>query len=198
MIGLDPPLAGDVHYSGEAYWDAGEPRREALQKGLGVLFQQSALLSSLSLAENVSLALVERAGLSAAEARAVARLKLALVGLAGLEDRRPGELSGGMRKRAGLARAIALDPQVLYCDEPSAGLDPLSARRLDELVLELRDGLGTTVVLVSHELASIFTLGDDAVFLDAEKGTMTARGKPRELRDSDDPKLRAFLRRGLS
>jgi phospholipid/cholesterol/gamma-HCH transport system ATP-binding protein len=198
MIGLDQPMGGDVHYAGEAYWAADEGRREELQKGLGVLFQQSALLSSLTLAENVSLALVERAGLPSAEARAVAGLKLALVGLAGFEDHYPGEISGGMRKRAGLARAIALDPEVLYCDEPSAGLDPLSARRLDELVLELRDGLGTTVVLISHELASIFALGDNAAFLDAERQTMTAQGKPDELLHSGDPKVRAFLSRGRS
>jgi phospholipid/cholesterol/gamma-HCH transport system ATP-binding protein len=196
MIGLDRPMAGDVLYGGEAYWAAGEERRERLQSRLGVLFQQGALLSSLTLEENVSLPLGERAGLRPDEARAVARLKLALVGLAGFEQHYPGEISGGMKKRAGLARAIALDPEILYFDEPSAGLDPLSARRLDDLILELRDALGATVVLVTHELASIFALGDNAVFLDAERKTMTAQGKPEELRESRDPKLRAFLTRG--
>ena len=126
----------------------------------------------------------------------MARLKLALVGLAGFERHYPAEISGGMKKRAGLARAMALDPQILYFDEPSAGLDPLSSRRLDDLVLELRDSLGATVVLVTHELPSIFELGDHAVFLDAERGTMTAQGRPDELKDSPDPKVRAFLRRG--
>ncbi len=196
MVGLDAPMTGDVLYSGEAYWAADEDRREQIQARLGVLFQQGALLSSLTLEENVSLALSERAGLRPAEAQAVARLKLALVGLAGFERHYPGEISGGMKKRAGLARAIALDPEILYFDEPSAGLDPLSARRLDDLILELRDALGATVVLVTHELASIFALGDNAVFLDAERKTMTAQGKPTELRDGDDPKLRAFLTRG--
>jgi phospholipid/cholesterol/gamma-HCH transport system ATP-binding protein len=196
MIGLDRPMAGDVCYAGEAFWAAGEERRERMQARLGVLFQQGALLSSLTLEENVSLPLAERAGLSPDAARTVARLKLALVGLAGFEQHYPGEISGGMKKRAGLARAIALDPEILYFDEPSAGLDPLSARRLDDLILELRDALGATVVLVTHELPSIFALGDNAVFLDAERKTMTAEGKPEELRESGDPKLRAFLSRG--
>ena len=126
----------------------------------------------------------------------MARLKLALVGLAGFEEHYPAEISGGMKKRAGLARAMALDPDILYFDEPSAGLDPLSSRRLDDLILELRDSLGTTIVLVTHELPSIFELGDNAVFLDAEKKTMTASGRPAELKDNPDPKVRAFLTRG--
>jgi phospholipid/cholesterol/gamma-HCH transport system ATP-binding protein len=196
MIGLDRPLSGDVLYAGEAYWSAPEPRQEELKRRLGVLFQQSGLLSSLTLEENVALALVERAGLAAAEAREVARTKLALVGLAGFERHTPGEISGGMRKRGGLARAIALDPRILYFDEPSAGLDPLSARRLDELVLELRESLGSTVVIVTHDLPSIFALADNAVFLDAERQTMTAQGKPDELLQSGEPKVRAFLSRG--
>ncbi len=196
MIGLAQPMAGDVLYEGEAYWSASEERRERMQARLGVLFQQGALLSSLTLEENVSLPLRERAGLRADDVLAAARLKLALVGLAGFEQHYPGEISGGMKKRAGLARAIALDPEILYFDEPSAGLDPLSARRLDDLILELRDALGATVVLVTHELPSIFALGDDAVFLDAERKTMTAQGKPEALRESGDPKLRAFLNRG--
>jgi phospholipid/cholesterol/gamma-HCH transport system ATP-binding protein len=196
MVGLQAPLAGDVHYDGEGYWAAAEERREALKRRFGVLYQYAALFSSMTLEENVSLPLVEQGGLSPADARGVARLKLALVGLAGFEAHYPAEVSGGMRKRAGLARAMALDPQILYFDEPSAGLDPLSSRRLDDLILELRAGLGTTVVLVTHELPSIFELGDHAVFLDAEKRTMTAYGRPRELLDSPDPKVRAFLARG--
>jgi phospholipid/cholesterol/gamma-HCH transport system ATP-binding protein len=140
--------------------------------------------------------LVEQGGLPGAEALAVARTKLALVGLAGFEDHHPSQISGGMKKRAGLARAMALDPDILYFDEPSAGLDPLSSRRLDDLILELRDSLGTTIVLVTHELPSIFELGDNAVFLDAEKKTMTARGRPADLKDSPEPKVRAFLSRG--
>lgn len=196
MVGLAEPRSGDVLYDGEAYWAAGEERREALKRSFGVLYQYAALFSSMSLVENVSVPLVEQGGLPRAEALAVARLKLALVGLAGFEEHYPAEISGGMKKRAGLARAMALDPDILYFDEPSAGLDPLSSRRLDDLVLELRDSLGTTIVLVTHELPSIFELGDDAVFLDAERKTMTARGRPAELKDSPDPKVRAFLSRG--
>jgi phospholipid/cholesterol/gamma-HCH transport system ATP-binding protein len=196
MVGLNTPRSGDVFYDGEGYWAAGEPRREELKRRFGVLYQYAALFSSMTLAENVSVPLIEQGGLAPAEALAVARLKLALVGLAGFEEHYPAEISGGMKKRAGLARAMALDPDILYFDEPSAGLDPLSSRRLDDLILELRDSLGTTIVLVTHELPSIFELGDNAVFLDAEKKTMTARGRPGELKDNPDPKVRAFLTRG--
>ena len=196
MVGLNAPRRGDVFYAGEGYWAADEERRESLKRRFGVLDQYAALFSSLTLEENVSLPLVEHGGISAPEARRVAATKLALVGLAGFEQHYPAEISGGMKKRAGLARAMALDPEILYFDEPSAGLDPLSSRRLDDLILELRDSLGTTIVLVTHELPSIFELGDSAVFLDAEKKTMTAQGKPADLRDSPDPKVRAFLSRG--
>jgi len=196
MVGLHSPMAGDVYYDGEGYWEADEERREALKRRFGVLYQYAALFSSMTLEENVSLPLVEHAGLAAAAAREVARLKLALVGLAGFEQHYPSEISGGMKKRAGLARAMALDPEILYFDEPSAGLDPLTSRRLDDLVLEVRASLGTTIVLVTHELPSIFELGDHAVFLDAEKKTMTALGTPDELKESPDPKVRAFLSRG--
>ncbi len=196
MVGLQAPLAGDVYYDGEGYWAADEPRREELKRRFGVLYQYAALFSSMTLEENVSLPLLEHAGLAPEDAREVARLKLALVGLAGFEQHHPSEISGGMKKRAGLARAMALDPEILYFDEPSAGLDPLSSRRLDDLVLELRATLGATIVLVTHELPSIFELGDHAVFLDAEKRTMTALGTPDELKESPDPKVRAFLARG--
>lgn len=196
MIGLNVPAAGDVLYDGEAFWAADEERRERLQRRFGVLYQYAALFSSMTLEENVCLPLVEQGRLPRDEAREVARLKLALVGLAGFEGHYPSEISGGMRKRAGLARAMALDPEILYFDEPSAGLDPLSSRRLDDLILQLRDSLGTTVVLVTHELPSIFELGDDAVFLDAERKTLIAQGKPRQLEQGSDPKVRAFLGRG--
>jgi phospholipid/cholesterol/gamma-HCH transport system ATP-binding protein len=196
MIGLNYPAKGDVLYDGREFWAGGEEERETLQKRFGVLYQSAALFSSMTLEENVSLPLVDKAGLKPSEARGVASLKLALVGLSGFEDYYPSEISGGMRKRAGLARAMALDPEILYFDEPSAGLDPLTSRRLDDLILELRDSAGTTVVLVTHELPSIFELGDNAVFLDAERKTMIAQGKPEELKDSDDPKVRAFLSRG--
>ena len=195
MIGLNRPKAGSVFYGGEDFWAADEERREQLQHRFGVLYQYAALFTSMTLEENVALPLTE-SGIGAREAAQIARLKLALVGLAGFEEHYPAEISGGMKKRGGLARAMALDPEILYFDEPSAGLDPLSSRRLDDLILELRESLGTTIVLVTHELPSIFELGDKAVFLDAEKKTMTAQGKPSELRDDSDPKVRAFLSRG--
>jgi phospholipid/cholesterol/gamma-HCH transport system ATP-binding protein len=196
MIGLNRPASGEVLYEGEAFWTADEEEREALKQRFGVLYQSAALWSSMTLAENVALPLVDKRGLSAADAGGVARLKLALVGLAGFEEHYPSEISGGMRKRAGLARAMALDPSILYLDEPSAGLDPLSSRRLDDLILEQRESAGTTVVLVTHELPSIFALGDNAVFLDGERKAMIARGKPSELREHPEPKVRAFLSRG--
>jgi phospholipid/cholesterol/gamma-HCH transport system ATP-binding protein len=196
MIGLHRPARGDVLYQGEAFWAADDEEREALKERFGVLYQSAALWSSMTLAENVSLPLVEKRGLSPEDAGAIARLKLALVGLAGFEEHYPSEISGGMRKRAGLARAMALDPAILYLDEPSAGLDPLSSRRLDDLILEQRESAGTTIVLVTHELASIFALGDNAVFLDGERKTMIAQGKPSDLRESPEPKVRAFLTRG--
>jgi phospholipid/cholesterol/gamma-HCH transport system ATP-binding protein len=196
MIGLNRPAKGDVLYDGEPLWEGDEDARERMKERFGVLYQGSALWSSMTLEENVALPLVERRALGAAEASQVARLKLALVGLAGFEGHYPAEISGGMRKRAGLARAMALDPEILYFDEPSAGLDPLSSRRLDDLILELRESAGTTIVLVTHELPSIFELGDNAVFLDAERRTMIAQGRPEELKRSKEPKVRAFLERG--
>ena len=196
MIGLHRPARGEVLYQGEAFWAVDDDQREGLKQRFGVLYQGAALWSSMTLAENVSLPLVEKRGLSPEEAGAIARLKLALVGLAGFEEHYPFEISGGMRKRAGLARALALDPAILYLDEPSAGLDPLSSRRLADLILEQRESAGTTIVLVTHELASIFALGDNAIFLDGERKTMIAQGKPDELRESPEPKVRAFLTRG--
>ena len=196
MIGLKRPAHGDVLYGGAAFWGADDDERESLKERIGVLYQGAALWSSMTLAENISLPLVEKRAFSPEDAEAVARLKLALVGLAGFGDYYPAEISGGMRKRAGLARALALDPPILFLDEPSAGLDPLTSRRLDDLILEQRDSAGTTVVLVTHELASIFALGDNAVFLDGERKTLIAQGNPRQLLESGEPKVRAFLSRG--
>jgi phospholipid/cholesterol/gamma-HCH transport system ATP-binding protein len=196
MIGLNRPAQGEVLYDGEPLWEGDEDARARFMDRFGVLYQNAALWSSMTLEENVSLPLAERKRLGPGEARDVARFKLALVGLAGFESHYPAEISGGMRKRAGLARAMALDPEILYFDEPSAGLDPLSSRRLDDLILELRESSGTTIVLVTHELPSIFELGDNAVFLDAERKTMIAQGRPEELKHSDQPKVRAFMERG--
>jgi phospholipid/cholesterol/gamma-HCH transport system ATP-binding protein len=164
---------------------------------MGVLFQSGALWSSMTLAENVGLPLGEYTDLSAGEIRDVASLKLALVGLKGFEDYYPSQISGGMQKRAGLARAMALDPEILFFDEPSAGLDPISSRLLDDLILELRDSLGSTVVVVTHELASIFSIGNNSVFLDTETRSMIAGGDPKELlANSQNPTVRRFLTRG--
>ena len=197
MIGLRAPARGDIAYEGVSFWKSTEDVQNRLKRSFGVTFQQGALWSSLTLAENVMLPLGEYTDLGAAEMRDVASLKLALVGLAGFEEFYPSEISGGMQKRAALARAIALDPDILFFDEPSAGLDPISSRRLDELILELRDSLGATIVVVTHELASIFTIGNNSVFLDAETRTMTTTGDPKVLRtESPDPKVRAFLNRG--
>lgn len=197
MTGLKEPASGDVLYNGQSFWQAGEEQREVAKRQFGILFQGGALWSSMTLAENVALPLRLYTGLGDAEIGDITAYKLALVGLAGFEDYHPSELSGGMKKRAGLARAMALDPEILYFDEPSSGLDPLSARLLDELILELRESLGTTVVVVSHELASIFAIGDRAVFLDADAKTQLAVGDPRELRDSSpDERVRRFLSRG--
>jgi phospholipid/cholesterol/gamma-HCH transport system ATP-binding protein len=198
LIGLKEPAAGSIHYGVVDFTHADQTRRDEILRNVGVLFQSGALYSSLTLAENVSLPIEEYLPeLSRDEVREVASLKLSLVGLAGFEDYYPSQISGGMKKRAGLARALALDPEVLCIDEPSAGLDPISSKLLDELILELSESLGTTIVIVTHELASIFDIATTSVFLDVESRTMTALGPPKELRDhSPDPAVRAFLNRG--
>ena len=197
MIGLNEPARGSVWYGETDFTAASPDERDVLRRRFGVLFQGSALWSAMTLAENVGLPLGEFTDLGPAEIREVAELKLALVGLRGFEDHFPSEISGGMQKRAGLARAIALDPEVLFLDEPSAGLDPISSKLLDDLILSLRDSLGATVVMVSHELPSIFGIGDDCIFLDTEVRTMTAHGNPRELRDHPpNPNVHRFLTRG--
>jgi phospholipid/cholesterol/gamma-HCH transport system ATP-binding protein len=197
MVGLKEPAKGKVFYDNVSFWDSEPAGKEAIMRRFGILYQSGALWSSMTLAENVALPLGEYTRLSPSQIKELVSLKLSLVGLAGFEDFYPSEISGGMRKRAGLARAMALDPDILFFDEPSAGLDPISARRLDELILELRDSLGATVVVVTHELASIFAIGNNSVFLDAETRTMTAVGDPNKLlAETRDPKIRSFLTRG--
>jgi phospholipid/cholesterol/gamma-HCH transport system ATP-binding protein len=197
MIGLIEPMEGEIFYEKANFTRADAEERRSFFRRFGVLYQSGGLWSSLTLAENVALPLEEYTDLSPAEIREVAFLKLALVGLNGFEDYYPAQISGGMRKRLGLARAIALDPKVLFFDEPSAGLDPISSRRLDDLILALRDGLGATVVAVTHELPSIFAIGNDSIFLDGETKTAIARGDPKELlAHSQNPKVREFLTRG--
>src|SRR5512134_1847923 len=172
LVGLKEPARGKVSYGGVSFWEVDASERERIMKGFGILYQSGALWSSMTLAENIALPLEQYTDLKPRQVREIASLKLSLVGLAGFEDFYPSEISGGMRKRAGLARAMALDPDILFFDEPSAGLDPLSSRRLDDLILELRDSLGATLVVVTHELASILTIGDNSIFLDVETRTI--------------------------
>jgi phospholipid/cholesterol/gamma-HCH transport system ATP-binding protein len=196
LIGLNRPAKGEIWY-GDRNFTAAEPEeRERMLRRFGILYQSGALYSSMTLAENIGLPLGEFTPLSAKEIREVAALKLALVGLKGFEDFYPSQISGGMQKRAGLARAMALDPDILFFDEPSAGLDPISSHLLDDLILELRDSLGATIVVVTHELPSIFAIGNNSVFLDTETRTMIAKGDPKELREHGDAKVRRFLKRG--
>ncbi len=197
MVGLKPTHHGDILYDDKSLVGASPAERDLLTRKFGVLFQAGALWSGLTVAENVGLPLEQHTGLSGAKISELVRLKLAWVGLRGFEDFYPAQLSGGMAKRAGLARALALDPEILFFDEPSAGLDPVTAERLDELILQLRDNLGTTVVVVTHELTSIFRIADRALFLNARTRTMTALGSPRQLlREAKDPAVREFLSRG--
>lgn len=197
MIGLHQPMRGDIRYGSDNFWQSGAETRQRILQRTGVLFQSGALLSSMTLAENVALPISEASRLPAKKVEEIVSYKLALVGLAGFEDYYPAEISGGMQKRAGLARAMALDPEILFCDEPSAGLDPVSAKLLDDLILSLRDSLSTTVVMVTHELASIFAIGTNSVFLDAESRTMIAQGPPNQLlAECREPKVQNFLRRG--
>ncbi|HUL12740.1 MAG TPA: ATP-binding cassette domain-containing protein [Methylococcaceae bacterium] len=196
LIGLQRPAKGEVWYGEQNLWRLDGTERERLMRRIGVLFQSGALFSSLTLAENIALPLGEFTDLTPTQIRKIVSYKLALVGLAGFEEYYPAEISGGMQKRAGLARAMALDPEILFFDEPSAGLDPVSAKLLDDLILGLCHSLGTTIVVVTHELASIFAIGTNSVFLDPETKTMIAAGSPRAmLEESVDPKVIRFLTR---
>ena len=198
LMGLKSPQAGQVFYGETNFWACGEEQRRKMGRDTGVLFQSGALWSSMTLAENVGLPLQQYTDLSDAAIREQAKLKLALAGLAGFEDYYPAEISGGMRKRAGLARALALDPKILFLDEPSAGLDPVSSRLLDDLILELRASLGTTFVIVSHELASIYSIADSLIFLDAQTRQVAACGNPHQLLQDPHttPSAMLFLTRG--
>lgn len=196
MIGLFEPFRGEVRYFGEDFLAANRLERRQILRRMGVLYQSSALWSAMTVAENVALPLQEYTELKKERIAELVSLKLNLVGLSGSEGRFPSELSGGMKKRAGLARALALDPQILFFDEPSAGLDPLTSRNLDQLILRIRESLGTTLFVVSHELESIFTIADRVMVLDPEAKTAIAIGPPDELAKSTDPRVRDFLRRG--
>jgi phospholipid/cholesterol/gamma-HCH transport system ATP-binding protein len=197
LTGLKKPDKGDILYNGNNFWESDETEQHGVMHGFGVLYQSGALWSSLTLAENVALPLQLYSKLSPADIWKMAELKLAQVGLSGYADYYPSEISGGMRKRAGLARAIALDPEIIFFDEPSEGLDPINARMLDDLILELRDTLTATIVVVTHELASIFAVGTNSIFLDADSKTMIAGGNPKKLlADCDHPAVIRFLTRG--
>lgn len=197
IVGLNAPMAGTVRFFGECFNEASPERRRQLLQRIGVLYQGGALWSSLSLLENVMLPLEEYTPLELAERAELASMKLAQVGLSGYDAYYPSEISGGMKKRAGLARALALDPSIVFFDEPSAGLDPLTSRRLDELIVNLRDLLGMTCVVVSHELASIFSIADRVIMLDKQDRGIIADGDPRRLRaESEDARVREFLGRG--
>ncbi len=197
LIGLHEPAQGSIFYGNENFTAASPEDRVEFIKRFGVMYQSGALWSSLTLAENIALPLEENTALPPRTIRDLVSYKLALVGLSGYEDYYPAQISGGMNKRAGIARAMALDPEILFLDEPGAGLDPLSSRRLDDLILRLRDSLGSTIVIVTHELASIFAVANNSIFLDTVTRTQGAIGNPSELRDhSENPAVRLFLRRG--
>ncbi len=197
LVGLLTPAHGKIFYGDVNLGDADFEKRTVIMRSFGVLYQKGALWSSRTLKENIALPLETYTSLSADTISDLVAAKLALVGLAGFEEYYPSEISGGMQKRAALARAMALDPKILFFDEPSAGLDPVSSQRLDELILELRDSLGATIVIVTHELPSIFAIGTNSVFLDPETKTMIAQGDPNELLKScKNPKVQQFLRRG--
>ncbi len=201
MTGLHEPVQGDVLYNinhqSQGFWQTSEAVRQSMIEQFGVMFQNGALFSSMTLLENVSLQLTQSTRYSAARIRKIASLKMALVGLKGFEHYYPSEISGGMRKRVGIARAMAMDPPILYFDEPSAGLDPLSSRLLDDLLLELRDTMGITMIVVTHELDSIFAIANNSIFLDHEQQTIIASGDPATiLSNNDNVQVQAFLTRG--
>ncbi len=198
LTGLLRPSAGAVRFGARDYWALDQGQRDDIGRCFGVLFQGGALWSSMTVEENVALPLQMFTRLGVAAIDSLVQLKLSLVGLNSGRGSMPADLSGGMHQRAGLARALALDPQILFLDEPSAGLDPIAAKRFDDLILQLRDGFGVTVVMVSHELPSLFGICDDGVFLDAATHTAIGHGAPRMLRDScDNPTVHAFMRREL-
>lgn len=195
LTGLIPPASGTIRYYGRDFTKAGPDTRAEIMRGVGILYQSGALWSSMTLAENVAMPLEQYTSLGSADIRELAALKLALVGLSGFEDFYPSEISGGMRKRAGLARALALDPDIVFFDEPSAGLDPISAKMLDDLIIEIKESLGTTIVVVTHELASIFAIGTNGIFLDVDTRTMIAEGAPAAMLRQGQPKVVRFLTR---
>lgn len=200
LTGLKEPAKGQVLIKGQNFWAANQNSREQMMRQNGILYQSGALWSSMTLLENVLLPLQQfRTNLSMAQMQEIARFKLSLVNLAGFDEYYPYEISGGMRKRAGLARAMALDPEILFFDEPSAGLDPISAKNLDDLILDINAAMQTTIVVITHELPSIFAIGKNSILLDSKEKTIIARGNPNDLREhSDDMRVYNFLSRGAA
>jgi len=199
MLGLISPTTGDILYNGESFINASPEQKQEMRQRWGITYQSGGLFSAMSLAENITLPLQLYTNYTTGETAEIVAYKLALVGLAGYQEYYPSEISGGMRKRAALARAIALDPEILFFDEPSAGLDPISSRLLDELIVEMQESLGATVVMVTHELPSIFDIATNSVYLDANTRTMIGYGDPKHLRDhSDQAIVRQFLARGIA
>ena len=199
MLGLISPAQGDILYSGDSFTHASAEQQQKMRQRWGITYQSGGLFTAMNLAENVSLPLQLYTDYSTAEIADIIDYKLSLVGLGGYQAYYPSEISGGMRKRAALARAIALDPEILFFDEPSAGLDPISSRLLDELIVQLKESIGATVVMVTHELPSIFDIATNSVYLDANTKTMIDYGDPKFLRDhSEQPVVRQFLARGIS
>lgn len=197
LTGLVKPQKGSIIIDGTDITSADEDVLQKIREKSGILYQSGALFTSMTLAENIALPLQQYSDYSPSTIRELASLKLAFVGLAGFEDFYPSEISGGMKKRAGLARALALDPQIVYFDEPSAGLDPISSKNLDDLIIELNRSLGTTIVVVTHELSSIFAIGNNSIFLDGTKKSITAQGDPKELlKNPPNEEVYEFLTRG--
>jgi len=196
MLGLITPSKGDILYSGTSFYSASESEREALRQRWGISYQSGGLFSAMTLGENVRLPLELYTDYATGEIEDIVAYKLALVGLAGYQSYYPSEISGGMRKRAALSRAIALDPDILFFDEPSAGLDPISSSLLDDLIVQIKESMGATVVMVTHELPSIFAIANNSVYLDNISRTMIDYGNPTDLRDhSEQPVVRQFLTR---
>ena len=199
LLGLLEPAQGEIVYGEQNFTTASPTERQALRQHWGITYQSGGLISAMTLAENVALPLEQYSAYSASEISEIVALKLALVGLDGYQDYLPSEISGGMRKRAALARAIALEPDILFFDEPSAGLDPISSRRLDDLILQLKDSTGATVVMVTHELPSIYAISNNAIYLDAKTKQMIESGNPAWMRDhSEHAIVRQFLNRAAS
>lgn len=197
MTGLKKPEKGKVFVRGYDFWYSEKTVQDEIMRKCGVMYQSGALFSFMTLAENIALPLQQYTKYSQCEIDELVSLKLALVGLAGFEDFYPSELSGGMKKRAGFARALALDPKIVYFDEPSSGLDPISSKLLDDLIIEINQSLGTTIVVVSHELSSIFSIGTNSIFLDMEEHTITGKGNPKDLlQNPPNNNVLTFLTRG--